>query len=199
MSKQIDNLTEDAPIANQNFVCLSFVSPEGIPGCTIRTLKIRGVYKTYEEAQERAKELQEIDADFNVFIGEVGKWLPWDPNPHEGAKDQVYYEKEMQDLVSGYKDNLQKAKKEVNQRAADSRNSKTASIPIPTSNDRKEKQLAQLRHKLELLKSKKEVKEIQEDIGDVQSDIDADVSSYERYMEGTVSDKINKIKELQKQ
>jgi len=108
--KKIDHLSEDDPIPGQRFVCLSFVSPEGIRNCTTRGLKVRGVYQTYEEAQERCSELQAKDADFDIFIGEVGKWLPWDPDPNT-AKDQKYQEDELQKLVDGYKKNLSKAQK----------------------------------------------------------------------------------------
>jgi len=31
-TKYIDHLSEDEPISRQNWVCLSFVSPEGIKG-----------------------------------------------------------------------------------------------------------------------------------------------------------------------
>jgi len=108
--KKIDHLTEDPPIVGQRFVCLSFVSPEGIRNCTTRALKIRGSYATYQEAQERCEELQKQDPDFDIFIGEVGKWLPWDPDPNS-AKDQKYQEEELQKLVDGYKNNLDKAQR----------------------------------------------------------------------------------------
>lgn len=116
--KKIDHLPEDKPIIGQRFVCLSFVSPEGIRNCTTRGLKVRGVYATYEEAQERCQELQTIDSDFDIFIGEVGKWLPWDPDPNS-AKDQKYQEKELQNLVDGYKKNLDKATKLQEERKKD--------------------------------------------------------------------------------
>lgn len=109
MSKKIDYLTEDDELVNQHYVCLSFLSPEGITNCSLRGLKVRGVYDTREEAEARAKFLQKADPDFHVFVGEVGKWLPWDPNPNT-AKDQVYGEEELQNLMKGYKENQEKAK-----------------------------------------------------------------------------------------
>ncbi len=115
----IDKLKEDDPIPRQNYVCLSFLSPEGIRNCSIRGLKIRGVYDTREEADQRAKELQEVDPNFDVFVGELGKWLPWDPDPNDGAKDQVYYEKELQQLMEGHEDNLKKSKRLQEQRKQD--------------------------------------------------------------------------------
>ncbi len=49
---------------------------------TIRGLKVRGCYDTYAEAVGRAKTLQKLDPSFNVYVGQVGFWLPWDPNIH---------------------------------------------------------------------------------------------------------------------
>lgn len=117
-TKYIDYLNEDEPIIGQLWACISFLSPEGIKNCSIRGLKVRGIYGTKPEADNRAKELQEIDPDFHVFVGEVGKWLPWDPDPSD-VKDQVYQEKELNDLMKGYKDSLAKSKRMHNERKDD--------------------------------------------------------------------------------
>ncbi len=71
---------------------------------TIRGLKIRGVYDTYAEAVGRAKTLQKIDPSFNVYVGQVGFWLPWDPNPMEVA-DQEYADDQLNQLMKKYKEN----------------------------------------------------------------------------------------------
>jgi len=110
MSEKIDYLTEDKPLANQKFVCLSFLSPEGISNCKIRGLKVRGVYETYEEATARAKALRDTDKHFHVFVGEVGKWLPWDPEPDsKQVKDAEYAENELNNLMKAYRKNQQAA------------------------------------------------------------------------------------------
>jgi hypothetical protein len=115
MSNKIDYLTEDEPIKEQNYVCMSFLSPEGISNCKIRGVKIRGVFSTLEEASKQAKKLQEVDPAFHVFVGEVGKWLPWDPEP-DSVKDQIYREEELQKLMKGYLENQEKAKQVEQQR-----------------------------------------------------------------------------------
>lgn len=102
----------------QNFYCVSFLSPEGIKNCSLRGLKIRGIFGTKKEADARAKELQETDPNFHVFVGEVGKWCPWDPDPNS-VDDQQYQEKELNDLMKGYKDNLDKSKKMQKERKDD--------------------------------------------------------------------------------
>ena len=127
-----DFLDVDSPIPGQNYVCLSFISPEKtlkqkerfftrkfLKSITssntkfeeigniddkfddflslhstkleedfhkeagyqtsVRGIKVRGVYNSYDEAEKRAKMLQQLDRSFHVFVAQVGYWLPWDP------------------------------------------------------------------------------------------------------------------------
>lgn len=76
---EIDTLDEDKPIPGQLFYIASFASPEGIMNCGVRGLKIRGIYSTMSEAQNRIEELKKFDKYFDMYIGEVGKWNPWNP------------------------------------------------------------------------------------------------------------------------
>ena len=70
---------------------------------TMRGLKVRGIYDTKREADVRAKVLQKLDSSHNVFIGQVGYWLPWDPDPTN--MDTEYLEDELNNLVKEYKNN----------------------------------------------------------------------------------------------
>ena len=71
---------------------------------TVQGLKVRGVYDTYNEAAARAKTLQKLDPSFNVYVGQVGFWLPWDPEPHDVA-DQEYADEQLNTLMKKYKEN----------------------------------------------------------------------------------------------
>jgi hypothetical protein len=71
---------------------------------TVRGMKVRGVYDTYNEAVARAKTLQKIDPSFNVYVGQVGFWLPWDPEPSDVA-DQEYADDQLNQLMKKYKEN----------------------------------------------------------------------------------------------
>jgi sulfur carrier protein ThiS len=71
---------------------------------SIRGLKVRGVYDTAAEAGARAKTLQKLDPYFNVYVGQMGFWLPWDPEPSEVA-DQEYAEDQLNTLMKNYKQN----------------------------------------------------------------------------------------------
>ena len=71
---------------------------------SIRGLKVRGVTGTHGEAVAMSKKLQRSDTIHNIFLGEVGKWLPWDPKPHQ-VQDQEYAEDQLNTLMKRYKDN----------------------------------------------------------------------------------------------
>ena len=205
--KQVDLLDEDKPIANQKFVCISFVSPEKIienknafffeeflkswdlnksvekfnqfvnfisykynldlkslsedlsEFCkeennnlystsvfdeyktyldnneerlesefnakndfqtSTRGIKIRGTFPTQKEAEMRAKLLREIDPNFDVFVGPVGLWMPWEPEAYKTGRVD-YLEQELNDLMAKKKENEDKAKDYFEQRVKDSK------------------------------------------------------------------------------
>ena len=71
---------------------------------TVRGLKVRGSYSSHEEAVARSKKLQRQDPLHNIFVAEVGKWLPWDPNAND-VKEQEYAEDRLNTLMKKYKEN----------------------------------------------------------------------------------------------
>ncbi len=180
--KEYDYLDEDKPIRNQNYVCLSFISPESVIDnknvyffhefmkdfsnkmhelfdnlkekykeestnidslkdyyeymfnqdmlqaqfkyfveensskleneyleqnnfqTSMRGIKVRGVYDTLKEAQVRSEIIKRIDTSHNIFIGQVGCWLPFDPTPGN-IEDQEYSETQLNTLMKKYKEN----------------------------------------------------------------------------------------------
>lgn len=71
---------------------------------SIRGIKVRGVYESKREAEIRAKALQRRDPNFNVFVGQIGYWLPWDPNP-DGVAEQEYSNDQLNTLMKKYQEN----------------------------------------------------------------------------------------------
>jgi len=183
-TKEMDYLEEDKPLRNQNYVCLSFLSPEEILNnkevfyfekylakfskdmdellnglaakykddvdtikvirennaelfngrelqdayrfykrincesiekefyelnklqTSVRGIKVRGVFETLKEAQVRAEVLRRMgDTSFDIFVGQVGVWCPWSPNP-EDIQEQEYAETQLNTLMKQYKDNM---------------------------------------------------------------------------------------------
>ena len=181
-TRDVDYLDEDKPIRGQNFVCLSFISPEEILAnkevfyigrflqnfskdmntlfnalktkypndedmlngireanqyvfdendlqdqfrffkdvnsgdlekefyekndfkTSIRGIKVRGVFDTLKEAQNRADFLKKAGDKFDIFVGQVGVWCPWSPNPHD-MEDVQYAEAQLNTLMAKYKEN----------------------------------------------------------------------------------------------
>ena len=71
---------------------------------SVRGVKVRGCYDSYAQAEKRAKELQRNDRSFHVFVGQVGYWLPWDPNADQ-VQEEEYLETELNTLMQEYKKN----------------------------------------------------------------------------------------------
>lgn len=102
-----DNLDEDPQISGQKYVILSFLSPEGILNCKERAVKVRGVFDTMEQAQEHCTKLEKTDKYFKLFIGEVGKWLDFDP-PAERVEKEMTSNKQYQKLLDAQREQRMK-------------------------------------------------------------------------------------------
>lgn len=154
--KKIDYLSEDEEVPNQKWVIMSFVSPEGIANCKIRAVKVRGVYSDKDMADIKCKEFSELHPDHNVFIGEVGKWLGWDPNP-ESVEDERYHEDKLQNLMKNYKQNRSKARTMEAERKAD-----MLADAFQDKMSNKDKTTRRLQHKLKKRKEATDVKDRQQ-------------------------------------
>jgi len=71
---------------------------------TIRGIKVRGVFSSEAEASVRAKRLQKADPNFNVYMGSVGKWMAWEPDPNKVA-DSEYANEQLNTLMKKYREN----------------------------------------------------------------------------------------------
>ena len=111
-NKNKDHLDEDKFLPEgQRFVCLSFLTPTKEDNHTLSGIKIRGVFSDYDKACKHAKMLQDFDKYNSVFVGEMGKWLPFDPDPSSKfVEDSEYANVELNKMMKAYKDNQQNAK-----------------------------------------------------------------------------------------
>jgi len=109
---------------------------------SIRGLKVRGVYDTLKEAQVRSKVLQRRDKNFNVYVGQVGYWLPWDPNPLK-VDNQEYAEEQLNELVKKYKEN-QEAKDQHFQENLEYVKDQAAKKANKAAEERKEEKLKEI-------------------------------------------------------
>jgi len=98
---------------------------------SIRGIKIRGVFDTIEEAKNRCEFLKKIDNKFDIFIGQVGCWCPFSPNPND-LENQEYSETQLNTLMKEYKKNMESKDEIFDKRRIDSINSSKKSGDLAT-------------------------------------------------------------------
>ena len=89
---------------------------------SMRGIKVRGVFDTIEEAKMRSEFLKKQDKNHNIFIGQVGCWCPWSPNPDD-LENQEYSETQLNTLMKEYKKNQESKDEIFEKRKLDSINS----------------------------------------------------------------------------
>lgn len=82
---------------------------------SVRGLKARGNFATMKEAEMRASLLRKGDPSFDVLVGPIGTWLPWEPDAYKTGRVE-YMEEELNQLVHEKKKNEEIAKNAFEQR-----------------------------------------------------------------------------------
>lgn len=101
----------------------------------VRGIKVRGVYESLQEAQNRCQQLRQIDNDkFNIYISEVGCWCPWSPNPSE-IKDQEYAVDSLNTMMHEYEKNISSKNAEFSSRKQDLQNRMNRQDDLDTVQD----------------------------------------------------------------
>ena len=85
-----------------------------------RGIKVRGSYNTQGEAEIRAKILRESDPAHDVYVGQVGMWMPFDPDAYKTGKVE-YLEKELNELMHEKNKNEENAKVEFDNRVKEAK------------------------------------------------------------------------------
>tara|TARA_Y100000389_G_C17180044_1_gene373514 strand:+ start:30 stop:638 length:609 start_codon:yes stop_codon:yes gene_type:complete len=95
----------------QLYCCLSFLSNKDNNTVTTSGVRVGGVFETYDGACAHAKLIQQEDDRHHVFVGEVGKWLPYDPDPSsQQVEDSEYANEQLNTLMKGHKENMERAR-----------------------------------------------------------------------------------------
>ena len=87
---------------------------------SVRGLKIRGVYSTQDEAEERCKKMREHDPNHDIYVGPVGVWVPWDPDAYKTGRVE-HLEEELNALHKEKMKNEEMAKKEFEERVRETK------------------------------------------------------------------------------
>jgi len=85
-----------------------------------RGIKVRGSFQSQQEAELRCKLLREVDPNHDVYIGQVGVWMPFHPEAYKTGKVE-YLERELNDLMGEKQKNEKAAKLEFEKRVKESK------------------------------------------------------------------------------
>ena len=109
MSEQLESL-QNVP-RGQLYVCLSFLNNKEDNTVTTTGVRVGGTFETYGGACAHAKLIQQEDDRHHVFVGEVGKWLPYDPDTSsDKVQDSEYANEQLNTLMKGHKQNMERAR-----------------------------------------------------------------------------------------
>ena len=97
--KQLD-LDSETSLPNNEFACVSFISP--IEGSTRSAygLKVHGVFSTVEKCNELIKSLENIEKKLPIHIVSTGQWLKWDPSASE-LPNQTFSDPTLNAIMQG--------------------------------------------------------------------------------------------------
>jgi len=125
MTSNIDYLKPDEKkFPGQNYALISIVSPSSNQKTDTCGIKIKGVFETIEIAQQEAKKIMELDSTYDVFLVEVGKWLPVPPNK-DMIESQEYQDKILNDIIKQHHENSELGNKMFEERKNDLISGKT--------------------------------------------------------------------------
>ena len=82
---------------------------------SVRGFMSRGNFASQEEAELRAKLLREVNPSFDIYVGPVCMWLPWEPEAYKTGRVE-YLEEELNQLAHEKKKNETIAKSTFEQR-----------------------------------------------------------------------------------
>jgi hypothetical protein len=85
-----------------------------------RGIKVRGVFATQGEAELRCKLLREVDPNHDIYVGQVGMWVPFHPEEYKTGRIE-YMEETLNQLMSDKKKNEDIAKQEFEKRVRETR------------------------------------------------------------------------------
>jgi hypothetical protein len=110
-----------------SWACLSFVG--NLDGGWVRPaegakytefmIKIRGAFGSKIEAEEHAKELQELDNSVDIYVVNMYEWLLLPPPPVSEMENVKYTDERLQAIMDGYKENQKNAAQMFEKRKED--------------------------------------------------------------------------------
>jgi len=75
--QRVTVLKDNPELSGKKFFLCSMISPEGKQKNKVYGYKIHDMCEDMDEVSYLKKYYHDLDPDFDVFVGTVGKWLPW--------------------------------------------------------------------------------------------------------------------------
>jgi hypothetical protein len=85
-----------------------------------RGIKVRGVFATQGEAELRCKLLREVDPNHDIYVGQVGMWVPFHPDAYKTGRVE-YMEETLNQLMADKKKNEDMAKHDFEKRVKEAK------------------------------------------------------------------------------
>ena len=105
---------DECKINGQNYALISVVSPNSNQKSDQLCIKIKGVFKTLEEANKHAEQLQKLDDMFDIYVVEMYSWLLLPPDPTQ--MEQKHVDQKLNDIIGGHREAQMKAKAHFEER-----------------------------------------------------------------------------------
>ena len=87
---------------------------------SVRGIKVRGSFPSQKEAELRCKMLREVDPNHDVYVGQVGIWMPFHPEAYKTGRVE-YLEEELNQLMNEKVKNEKQAKTEFDKRVRETK------------------------------------------------------------------------------
>ncbi len=98
----------DERVHNQEWYCVSFLSEQGK---SLVGIKISGCFESESSANDHSSALRDINESFNVLVGKLYEWSPFNPDPDSvEAGESEYADPQLNETMKKKKENEHKAK-----------------------------------------------------------------------------------------
>lgn len=73
---------------------------------SVRGIKVRGVFESLQEAQNRCQVLKRQGDKFDIYVAQVGVWCPWAPRADQ-VENQEFAETHLNTMMKKFQENMQ--------------------------------------------------------------------------------------------
>lgn len=190
--KKVDYLSEDPYITGQRYCLVTIIGPHVQPKADVWGIKVRYVGETMEQMKKMAKQLRQMDPDYNIFIMEMGKFGPLNVSPEQVSENE-YLEEKLNEMVKGYLENQELAKQHWHER-------KNEMMKNAIKEGKNQEELASRpEHPVSVLQRvntyKDKLKSLQDQLDSLQEDLRLSEEKYNTYSE---EDRVHAENELNK-